>query len=73
MNHTLTRVVVVPTDGPHLTTEDAAGLTGWVHDCGAFVCSPDQPDRCGVCWSANRTGWAFKGQWQPAYVTREAS
>jgi hypothetical protein len=45
--------------------------TGWLHDCGAFVSSPTQPSRCGVCWSANHTRWAFNGQWQKAYVVRE--
>jgi hypothetical protein len=47
--------------------------TGWLHDCGAFAYSPDQPHRCGVCWSAGRTRWAHNGKWQRAYVTKEAS
>jgi hypothetical protein len=71
MNHKLARVV--PIDTPHITTEDAAGLTGWVHDCGAFVFKLRRPDRCGVCWSALRNGQARNGQWRKAYIRDVAS
>jgi hypothetical protein len=50
---------------------DNDGRTGWLHNCGVFVYSPDQPQRCGVCWSALRTGQAFNGQWNKAYTTRQ--
>jgi hypothetical protein len=60
----------IPADSLTVAT-DGNGNTGWLHDCGAFTYSPGQPDRCGVCWSANHTAWAFNGQWQKAYVIRE--
>ncbi|MFI5697445.1 hypothetical protein ACIA58_36645 [Kribbella sp. NPDC051586] len=66
------RIRVVTIDDPALTEHDTAGLTGWVHDCGAFVFWLAQPERCGVCWSAGHTRWAFNGQWKKAYI-REAS
>ncbi|GAB2577522.1 hypothetical protein [Kribbella endophytica] len=62
---------VVPIDGP-ITTTDEAGLTGWVHDCGAFVFRLHHPERCGQCWSALRNRQAVNGHWQKAYI-REAS
>jgi hypothetical protein len=63
---------IVPIDGP-VTTQDTAGLTGWVHDCGAFTFSPTQPHRCGVCWSAMRNRQAHNGSWHPAYIVGSAS
>jgi len=62
----------VPADG-FTTIRDHTGQPGWLHDCGAFVYAPDQPHRCGVCWSALRTGQAFNTQWRKAYVTREVT
>jgi hypothetical protein len=59
----------VPADA-FTSVRDTDGNTGWLHDCGAFAYSPDQPHRCGVCWSAGRTGWAHNGNWQRAYVSR---
>ncbi|MEV6895681.1 hypothetical protein [Kribbella sp. NPDC051137] len=64
---------VVTINDPTLTEHDTTGLTGWVHDCGAFVFKLSQPDRCGVCWSALRNAQAHNGNWQRAYVTKEAS
>ncbi|MFG1817030.1 hypothetical protein ACGFIF_24955 [Kribbella sp. NPDC049174] len=61
-------ITLVPAD----TLTSVRG-TGWLHDCGAFVYSPTQPDRCGVCWSALRNGQARNGSWQLACVTKEAS
>ncbi|GAA0622050.1 hypothetical protein HPO96_28600 [Kribbella sandramycini] len=60
----------IPADAV-VRVRDSAGQPGWLHNCGAFVYAPNQPHRCGVCWSACRTGWAYNGHWQPAYTTRQ--
>jgi hypothetical protein len=59
----------VPTDA----TTGADLKTGWLHDCGAFLFSPTQPQRCGVCWSAMRNRQAHNGSWQLASIDRSAS
>jgi hypothetical protein len=64
---------VVPIDNPNLTDHDQAGLTGWVHDCGAFVLKLRHPERCGVCWSALRNAQAHNGQWHKAHIREVAS
>jgi hypothetical protein len=67
-------ITAKPVPADSLTrVRDTDGNTGWLHDCGAFVYSPDQPHRCGQCWSALRNRQAHNGSWQPAYVTKEAS
>ncbi|NEA37566.1 hypothetical protein [Streptomyces sp. SID13031] len=58
--------------GSMTAVRDEAGRSGWLHNCGAFVYSPTQPHRCGVCWSACRTGQAFNSQWNKAYTVRQA-
>lgn len=70
---TIANIRVVILDSPNLTIEDTAGLTGWVHDCGAFVFKLHHPNRCGVCWSALRNGQAHNGSWQRAYIREAAS
>jgi hypothetical protein len=62
----------VPADA-FTSVRDTDGNTGWLHDCGAFVYSPTQPNRCGQCWSALRNRQAHNGSWRIAHVTREAS
>jgi len=67
-------ITIKPVPAAAITSvRDSGGNAGWLHDCGAFVYSPTQPQRCGVCWSAGHTRWAFNGSWQQASVTREAS
>ncbi|TDW70597.1 hypothetical protein [Kribbella pratensis] len=67
-------IIVKPVPPDAFTSvHDNDGNTGWLHDCGAFAYSPNQPRRCGVCWSAGRTSWAHNGSWQRAYVIRQTS
>ncbi|MFK4084152.1 hypothetical protein ACI2LF_08610 [Kribbella sp. NPDC020789] len=66
-------IIIKPIPADAMTrVRDTTGKPGWLHDCGAFVYSSDQPRRCGVCWSAC-LGSAFNGNWQPAYVTRQVT
>ena len=60
----------VPADA-FTTVRDTDGNTRWLHDCGAFTYSPNQPHRCAVCWSALRNGQAHNGSWQRVYVIRD--
>ena len=66
------RIKPVPADA-FTRVRDNDGNTGWLHDCGAFAYSPDQPHRCGVCWSALHSRQAHNGNWRPAYIDRSAS
>ena len=59
---------VIPIDSPHITVREEAGNTGWVHDCGAFVCKLRQPGVCGQCSSALRNRQAHNGSWRKAYI-----
>ncbi|MDX3005933.1 hypothetical protein PWY87_29920 [Kribbella solani] len=71
-------IIVKPVPADAFTSvRDNDGISsttaGWLHDCGAFVYSPTQPARCGVCWSALRNGQAHNGSWQQVYTAKEAS
>ncbi|WP_432941127.1 hypothetical protein ACQPXM_32975 [Kribbella sp. CA-253562] len=65
-------ITVKPVPAGTLTAvNDGKGNTGWLHNCGAFTWSPNQPHRCGVCWSAMRNRQAFNGTWTKAYTVRQ--
>ncbi|MEV4266649.1 hypothetical protein [Kribbella sp. NPDC049584] len=70
---TITPVPVDAVTSVHDNNGNPSIKTGWLHDCGAFTYSPDQPHRCGVCWSALRNGQAHNGSWQRAYITRSTT